>query len=125
MSKKSYDEIISDLESLADPDVIAGMARFGITPSRCYGVSIPHLRGLAKDVGKDHGLALRLWDAGYRETMILATIVDDPECVTDEQMESWVLDLDYWEVCDQCCMNLFKKTPYAYQKAAMWCLRKE
>jgi len=38
----------------------------------------------------------------------------------EEQMERWVRDFDYWEICDQCCMNLFEKTKFAYQKAIAW-----
>ena len=39
---------------------------------------------------------------------------------TEEQMERWANDFDSWDVCDQCCMNLFKKTKFAYQKAVEW-----
>ncbi len=45
--------------------------------------------------------------------------------VTQEQMEQWVLDFDYWEICDQCCMNLFEKTNFAYYKATGWSSRTE
>ncbi|NYT18763.1 MAG: DNA alkylation repair protein [Methanosarcinales archaeon] len=124
-TEEIYDGIISKLEELSDPESIEGMASFWITPEKCYGVSIPELRKLAKDAGKDHKLALMLWDAGYRETMILASMVDDPKQVTEKQMEAWVRDFDYWEICDQCCMNLFQKTPFSYRKAIEWSSRKE
>jgi 3-methyladenine DNA glycosylase AlkD len=39
---------------------------------------------------------------------------------TEEQLESWVRDFDSWDVCDQCCMNLFTKTGLAYRKADEW-----
>ncbi|MEX2738800.1 MAG: DNA alkylation repair protein, partial [Candidatus Wukongarchaeota archaeon] len=42
-----------------------------------------------------------------------------------EQMEEWVRDFDYWEVCDQCCTNLFQKTKFAYQKAVEWSSNEE
>jgi len=35
-------------------------------------------------------------------------------------MERWVNDFDSWDVCDQCCQNLLKKTKFAYQKAVEW-----
>lgn len=57
--------------------------------------------------------------------MILAGMIDDPEMVTEEQMERWVCDFTYWEICDQCCMNLFKKTGFAYQKCFQWASREE
>ncbi|WP_135609621.1 DNA alkylation repair protein [Methanococcoides sp. AM1] len=124
-TEEIFDEIITKLEELSDPEMIEGMSHFWITPEKCYGVSIPELRKVAKETGKDHELALMLWDKGYRETMILASMVDDPKQVSEKQMEAWVRDFDYWEICDQCCMNLFQKTPHSYRKAIEWSSRKE
>lgn len=119
------EEIIKELESLSSPEDVAGMARFGINPQKAYGVRIPELRRMARQSSKDHGLAQELWDYAYHETRILASMVDDPEQVTEEQMEKWVLDFDTWDVCDQCCMNLFDRTPFAYKKAFEWSQREE
>lgn len=101
------------------------MARFGITPEKTYGVSLPIMRQLAKKIGRNHDLALELWESGIREAMIVGTLVDDPAQVTEEQMEEWVLDFSYWEICDQCITNLFSWTDYAHQKAEEWSSRKE
>jgi 3-methyladenine DNA glycosylase AlkD len=120
-----YDEIIDQLKSLSNPEAIAGMARFGIKSEKTLGVSIPNLRKIAKKTGKNHTLALQLWDSDIHEARILAGMVDDPEMVTEEQMESWVKDFDSWDVCDQCCLNLFDKTEFAYQKAIEWSERSE
>ena len=70
-----YSEIIDQLESLADPEAVKGMALFGITPERAYGVSMPTLRSIAKAVGKDHELAGWLWRNGSREARILASVL--------------------------------------------------
>lgn len=121
----NFDDIIEKLKSISNPDAVEGMARFGITPENTFGVSIPNLRKIAKETKKNHALAQQLWESGFRETMILASMVDEVEMVTDEQMEEWVLDFDYWEICDQCCMNLFEKTGFAYEKAVEWSLRDE
>ncbi len=121
----SMKNIIVELESLSDPSVLEGMASFRITPGRAYGVAIPELRRMPKIIGKDHELASSLWVYGYRETRILASMVDDVRYVTDEQMEQWVSEFDYWEICDQCCMNLFEDMPYAYEKAIQWSRREE
>ena len=40
-------------------------------------------------------------------------------------MEHWVKDFDSWDVCDQCCLNLFRKTALAHQKANEWSCREE
>ena len=115
-----YGDILGKLKSLSNPKAIEGMARYGITPEKTYGVSIPSLRRIAKEIGTDHELAQQLWASSIRETRILASMVAAPEMVTAEQMESWVKDFDYWEICDQCCQNLFEKTKVAYQKAIEW-----
>jgi 3-methyladenine DNA glycosylase AlkD len=120
-----YREILKQLRDLSNPDAVAGMARFGINPHNTYGVSLPNLRRMAKHIGENHNLALRLWASGIHEGRILACLVDSPAAVGEEQMESWVKDFDSWDVCDQCCSNLFDKTRFAYRKATQWSRRKE
>lgn len=118
-------DILQQLESLSSPKARAGMARFGINPNNTYGVSIPALRKIARETGKDHALALALWQSGIHEARILAGMVDEPEKVTGEQMDAWAADFDSWDVCDQVCSNLFDKTDLAYQKAVEWSNRQE
>jgi len=120
-----YDAILQQLETLRDPESAAAMARFGITPARAYGIKIPILRQMAKEIGRDHALAQQLWANDSRETRILASMVDHYQQVTETQMDTWAADFDYWEICDQCIQNLFEKTPYAYQKAVEWSGRDE
>lgn len=115
-----YDDILKKLKSLSDPKAVEGMARFGINPENTFGVSIPNLRQIAKEAGRDRALAQQLWASAIHEARILAGMIDDPKMVTEEQMERWVKDFDSWDVCDQCCMNLFEKTKFVYQKAAEW-----
>lgn len=118
-------EIIIKLKSLTNPKNVAGMARFGINPDSTLGIPIPILRDQAKKLGKNHNLALELWDSGIHEAKLLAGFIDDYKEVTEQQMDSWVSDFDSWDVCDQVCMNLFDKTPSAYKKAVEWSSRKE
>jgi len=113
-------EILVQLNSLADPENVAGMARYGINPQGTLGISMPTLQQIAKQAGRDHSLAQQLWASGLHETRILASLVDDPRLVNEQQMESWVVDFDSWDVCDQVCGNLFDRTPFAYQKAIEW-----
>ena len=120
-----YTEIIKKLKSLTNPENVAGMARFGINPENTLGVSMPALRNMAKEIGKDHKLAEKLWSSGIHEGRILACLIDDPQFVTEGQMERWVKDFDSWDVCDQCCGRLLDKTERSYQKALEWSSRRE
>lgn len=120
-----YSEIINKLEALSDPKAVQGMARFGINPENTYGVSVPSLRKIAKETGRDHALAQQLWESSIHEARILACMIDEPTVVTDAQLERWVKDFDSWDVCDLCCSNLFDKTKFAHQKAVEWSKREE
>jgi 3-methyladenine DNA glycosylase AlkD len=117
--------LIKKIKSLSNPNAVAGMARFGINPKNTYGVSIPVLRKMAKEIGKNHLLAQRLWNSGVHEARILAGMIDSPDEVTEKQMERWVRDFDSWDVCDQVCSNLFDRTKFAHKKAMDWSRRGE
>ena len=119
-------DIIARLKSLSDPVNASGMVRYGINPKgNLLGISMPQLRAMAKEIGKDHELALLLWDCGIHEARILTSLVDNHREVLPEQMEEWASGLDSWDVCDQVCSNLFQKTPYALQKTLDWGKREE
>lgn len=120
-----FQEIIERLKVLSKPENIEGMARFGITPEKTFAVRIPELRKIAKKCGKNHDLALKLWKFDFRETRILACMIEEPELVSSKQLNEWVVEFDYWEICDQCCMNLFRKTAFAYEKIFEWSEREE
>jgi 3-methyladenine DNA glycosylase AlkD len=120
-----YEDIMNKLKSLANPEAVKGMARFGISPKNTYGVSIPNLRKMAKEIRINHDLAERLWDSKIHEARILASLISDPKMVTEEQMDKWAKDFDSWDVCDLCCGNLFDKTKVAFKKAIEWSSREE
>ena len=96
------------------------MARYGIAVEHAFGVSLSVLRPMARTLGLDHDLALALWATGNHEARLLASMVDDPAQVTEEQMDAWAAAFDSWDVCDQVTSNLFDKTPCAYAKVHEW-----
>jgi 3-methyladenine DNA glycosylase AlkD len=121
----SVKEVLDKLQSKARPDQLEGMAKFGIAIEGRLGISVPDMRKLAKEIGKDHKLALELWKTGIAEARMVAAMVDDPDKLTEEQMEDWVKDINSWDVCDQVCMNLFEKNQLAWKKIIDWSARKE
>jgi 3-methyladenine DNA glycosylase AlkD len=101
------------------------MARFGIATEKAFGVKHTPLKQIAKEYKKDHGLALELWASGYHEARLLATIIDDPQQVTEQQADEWVAGINSWDICDGFTGNLIDKTPFAYSKALDWVHREE
>lgn len=124
-SEHTCEAIVARLRTLGDPKNVEGMARFGIKVPNALGVSAPNLRRLAKEIGRDHRLAGRLWKTGIHDARLLATLVDDPVQVTPRQMERWIKDINSWGLCDAACGCLFDKTPYAWDKAVEWTGRQE
>ncbi|HEY3420291.1 MAG TPA: DNA alkylation repair protein [Methanomassiliicoccales archaeon] len=121
----NVDEVVEFLRSHGSEVNREGMSRFGIKVDNAFGISMVDMRSLAKNIGKDHKLALDLWEAGFHESRIIATVIDVPAQVTEDQMEQWVVGFDSWDICDQCCSNLFSRTPYAIAKAKEWSSRDE
>ena len=119
------DSVIDKLKSKAQPENLEGMTRYGIPPEQRLCIRVPELRKLAKEIGRDHKLALDLWRSGIGEARILATMVAEPDRLTEEQMEDWVKDIDSWDICDQLCMNLFSKNQLAWKKIMDWSEREE
>ena len=117
------EDILRLLKSNGNPANLAGMQRFGIRFDEAFGCSVPFMRSLAKKYRKDHRLALKLWKTGIHEARIMAFLIDDPAKVTVSQMERWLKDVKSWDICDGLCSNLFRKTPFALEKALEWTYR--
>ena len=123
--RMDYEEIIKQLKSMSNKKNVEGMARYGINPYNNLGISIYNLRSLAKEIGKDHKLASKLWDSGIHDARLLAVFIDDPMQVTSKQMDSWAEDFDSWDICDQACTSLFDSSSYAWKKVFEWTKREK
>jgi len=121
----SVKDVLDKLQSKAQPEQLKGMAKYGMTVEQRLGVSVPDMRKLAKEIGRDHKLALDLWRTGIAEARIVAAMVGDPAKLTEGQMEDWVKGINSWDVCDQVCMNLFEKNQLAWKKIVDWSEREE
>ncbi len=121
----THTQILRQLKSHSNPRNIAGMARYGISVKKAYGVPTPVLRQMARGLKKNHTLALRLWASGIHDARHLAAMIDDPAQVSGAQMEKWARDFDSWDIVDGTCNNLLRLTPFAHRKAARWTTRKE
>lgn len=114
-------EVIDELIRQSDPAIVEGMNRLGVPSERALGISAPRLRSLARRIGKDQNLSLKLWATGILEARVLAALTGDPEKVTWRQMGRWAKDFDSWAVCDACCGVLFVRSTHALKAAFLWC----
>lgn len=100
-------------------------SRYGIRVSKAYGVPVGMIQRLAKQLGRDHALALALWETGWYEARMLTAYVDDPARVSAAQMDRWAREFDNWAVVDTLCFCLFDRTPHAWRKVDQWTRRRE
>jgi 3-methyladenine DNA glycosylase AlkD len=96
---------------------VEGMARFGIRAEKAFGVSKPEMDEIARKIGRNHALGLKLWKTGIRDARLLGMLISEAHKVTSSQMERWVRDFDSWDVCDGTCCHLFAHTEPAWDKA--------
>jgi 3-methyladenine DNA glycosylase AlkD len=112
----SVKTVIDLLESKADEYRLVSMKRFAIGNNNMLGVSMPAIRLIARQIGKNNSLAILLWRTKIHEAKILASMLAEPKIFSEANADEWIFDFDSWDICDQCCGNLFVKLPYLEQK---------
>ena len=113
-------QVISELKSLENPANKAGMARFGINVENALGISMKSLEPISKRIKKNHKLGLELWETEIHEARILAILISEADKLTFEQVENWVNDFASWDICDQACLKLFRKSSVAVERIDDW-----
>jgi hypothetical protein len=125
VSEKVYQEILRKLKLLQNGPVSESMVQRGVVYKLNLGASVISLQQLAGEYKPDHLLALKLWNKQWRETMILATLLEKPGEITENQIDFWAKQIKHIEIAEQAAMNLFSRTPFAYEKAVEYCLSKK
>jgi 3-methyladenine DNA glycosylase AlkD len=124
-TEKEFQQILKIIKSKKNGEVSDLMNAKGINYKINWGTSITELREISKLFMADHVLALKLWNKGWRETMILSTLLDEPELVTEEQMDFHTKSFENIEIAEQSSTNLYVKTKFAFVKALEWCRGKK
>jgi 3-methyladenine DNA glycosylase AlkD len=118
-------DVVAALKRLATKSTRDGMARYAIPNDKAFGVLMGDLQKLAKQVGRNHDLALALWKTGWYEARMITAFIDEPDRVTKAQMDRWCREFDNWAICDTLCFKLFDRTPYAWSKVVEWSGKKD
>ncbi len=88
-------EVMKQLESMGTAQNRKVYARHGASENM-FGVSFANLGKLQKQIKVDHELAEQLWATGNGDAQVLATLIADPQAITDKQAEAWLKDIrDY------------------------------
>ncbi len=116
----NLEEIIKFFEKKGNEENLKDMDRISVFSDKRYGIKNQVLGKFAKKIGKDHELALELWQHGYHESRYLSMLIEDPLQMSEDQLNQWVDELDNWEIVDQICLHLFINVPLAIDKIPTW-----
>ena len=85
-----------------------------------FGVELPRLKEIAAGYEQSHDLAQALWKEDIRECKILAAYLQPTDSFAPELADFWMESISNTELADYVCMALFRRLPYASQKAFQW-----
>ncbi|MGC3958613.1 MAG: DNA alkylation repair protein [Verrucomicrobiota bacterium] len=124
--KADAQSVLTILKRVGNPRFRAEMeTRYGIVTKDAFGVRMNEMQRVAKQLGRNHTLALALWETGNYEARTVAAFVAEPERVTPALMDRWCRDFDNWAICDTVCFKLFDQLPHAFGRVEAWANRKD
>ena len=117
-------EVLDLLERNKNERGIANWNKLAKRPKelKSFGIGLTQLRKLAKQVGRNHELALELWESEYYDAKIISLLIDDPKLITQEQAESQVEQLQggYLAHVFSSCNATLAKTTFTKELADKW-----
>ena len=126
VTKSEVDAVLASLARAGSKKVRDEMGpRYGIIAAKSYGVPMAQIKLVAKSIGRSHEMAAALWDTGWYEARMLASLVAEPKRVTAAEMDRWARDFDNWAICDTMCFHLFDRTEHALGKIEQWAGKRE
>ena len=99
-------EIKQSFRQMMDGATAQSMRDKGLSYKLNWGATLPRLREMADEIGKDYHLAIALWKEDVRECKILSTMIMPPEEMLPEVADIW--------------MEQTTNLPYAAEKAFQW-----
>jgi len=123
--EQQFQQILIRIRLLKNGEIVQQMKERGLVYKVNWGASIMALREIACKFEPNHLLALKLWNKQWRESMILAAMVDVPAEVTEEQMDYWTKSLETTEIAENLNTFLWVKTRFAFVKSLEWCRGKK
>jgi hypothetical protein len=124
-AERIFQELLARIPQLKNGQTVSQMKAMGVKYRINWGVSVISLRELARHYPKDHLLALKLWNKQWRETMILATLLEELDALSEEQMDYWTKSFETAEMAEQAVANLFVYSKFAFAKAFEYCCGKK
>jgi len=118
--EKQFQELFKEVLNLRNGEVHSEMKKYGLNYNKALGASVVNLRELAKRYESNHLLAQKLWGKGFRESRILASLLEKPDEASKQQVQRWIDESDTNELLEQICMNLLVALPSLDINMSSW-----
>lgn len=118
--EKQFQELFKEILNLRNGEVHSEMKKYGLNYKNALGASVVNLKELAKRYEKNHLLAQKLWGKGFRESRIVASLLEIPEEANEQQLKRWIEEADSNELLEQMCMNLLIALPDLNSRLTSW-----
>jgi len=94
---------------------------------KSFGIGLTQLRKLAKQVGRDHKLAQKLWKSDIYDAKVIGLLIDNPKQLSRDQVEEQVKGLHSGMLAHlfASCGATLSKTPFAFELACDWMASKD
>lgn len=123
--EQEFRQILTKIRLAKNGETVDQMKKLGLNYKINWGASVVSLKQIASQYEPNHLLALKLWNKQWRETMILAAMLDVPSEVTEEQMDYWTKSCETAEIIEALNTWLWAKTRYSFVKSLEWCRGKK
>ncbi|WP_435297694.1 DNA alkylation repair protein [Streptomyces sp. YPW6] len=109
-------EILAELAALEDPRVRAVNEKHGDD----HGVNLGRLRAVAKRLGTQQELAVRLWETDDSAAMLLALLICRPKAFGRDALDRMLREARAPKVHDWLVNYVVKKSPHAEELRTAW-----
>ncbi len=89
---------------------------------KSFGIGLTKLRKLAKQIGRDHAMAQKLWQSDIYDAKVIGLLIDDPKKISRAQAETQVEQLQGGLLAHvfASCNATLAKAPFAFEIAGEW-----
>lgn len=111
--------ILAELEAKGSEGVRKIYRKQGVG-DRVFGVMMGDLRAIAKKLKKQHALGLELWDSGWFDAQVLATLIMDPRLLSEEACVRMAESCEVVAILDKLTDNVLAASPLAERLRSRW-----
>lgn len=90
-----------------------------------FGVELPRLVEMSREMTHSYELAAALWKEDIRECRLLAAMLMPSERFDEDLADLWIEQMRFTEEAETTVMYLFSRTPWASTKAFQWLAAEE